>query len=211
MTEFKQGNISGERKDFYVYMYLDPDGVPVYVGKGSGRRFRLRDHIQKRSPRFLRNKILKIGVENVKTHFLHKDLFESGAFHWEKYWIKYIGRRDRGLGTLCNVSDGGEGPSGHKFSPEHCRKISVARIGVPLSDDHRKSLSIARSKVKDTQDTIRKRADGMRRWWSLGDHRLKMSKRMLGNCWCVGLRRSDEVKKRMSDAQKLRYEKARNV
>ena len=54
-----------------------------------------------------------MGAENVKIHFLHKNISEEESFEWERYWIKYFGRRDNGTGQLTNHTDGGEGTSGH--------------------------------------------------------------------------------------------------
>ena len=80
---------------FYVYMYLDVDNCPFYIGKGRGNRYRVSRHVYKGvTNRFLKNKIRKVGVDNIKVHFLHRNLTEEEAFHWERYWIKYIGRRD---------------------------------------------------------------------------------------------------------------------
>jgi hypothetical protein len=98
-----------EKKEnrFYVYMYLDIDNVPFYIGKGQGKRYQVHRHLGKNeSNRFLKNKINKIGKENVKIHFLHKDLIEKTAFYWENYWIRYIGRRNKGEGSLTNLTDG---------------------------------------------------------------------------------------------------------
>lgn len=106
-------------------MYLDQDNIPFYVGKGKNVRYYVSAHLGKRCPNlFLKNKIRKISVENVKIQFLHKNLTEEGAFRQERYWIKYYGRRDLGTGTLCNLTDGGEGSTGHVCSDEAKLKMS---------------------------------------------------------------------------------------
>lgn len=93
-------------------MYLDPENIPFYIGKGKDDRYYVYMHLDKNGAnQLLKNKIRKIGVSNVKVHFLHKNVSEEEAFSWEKYWIKYIGRRDKKEGTLCNLTDGGEGDS----------------------------------------------------------------------------------------------------
>ena len=111
----------------YVYMYLDTDNVPFYVGKGTKDRYLVSRHIRKSSPNpFLKNKIRKVGTENIKIQFLHKNLNEEQAFYLEEYYIAGIGRRDLGLGPLCNLTNGGEGDSGRIFSEEHKRKLSAS-------------------------------------------------------------------------------------
>ena len=115
---------------YYVYMYLDTDNVPFYVGKGKNDRYQIRPHLYSTYPnRFLVYKIRKVGVANIKIHFLHKNLTEEEAFYWESYWIKYIGRRDKKEGTLCNLTNGGEGNSGRIQSNETRQKISNAAKG----------------------------------------------------------------------------------
>lgn len=111
-------------------MYLDLDNVPFYIGKGKKNRHLVGIHLSKCSPnRFLKNKIRKVGAKNVKIHFLHKNISEEEAFYWESYWIKYIGRRDLKEGTLCNLTDGGEGTSGRECSEETKRRVSKANKG----------------------------------------------------------------------------------
>lgn len=129
--------------NFYVYMYLDLVNVPFYVGKGTGDRCKIYKHLWKGHPNIvLRRKILKVGIENVKIHFLHKHLTEEEAFIWEKYWIKYIGRRDKGEGTLCNLTDGGDNPSGHHVTDITKEKIRKALTGRKASVATRKKQSI---------------------------------------------------------------------
>ncbi|KKM99136.1 hypothetical protein LCGC14_1150820 [marine sediment metagenome] len=115
---------------FYVYMYLDLDNVPFYIGKGKDNRYKASKHLHKcRSNPFLKNKIRKVGVANIRIHFLHRNISEEEAFHWERYWIKYIGRRNLEAGTLCNLTDGGEGDSGRIVSEETRQKISKMKKG----------------------------------------------------------------------------------
>ena len=116
--------------DFYVYMYLTLDGVPFYIGKGKDNRAsNISGHLSTNHRNsLLKNKIRKVGVDNIKIHFLHINLAEEAAFRWEKYWIKYIGRRDLKEGSLCNLTEGGDGSSGRKCSEETRKKISNAQL-----------------------------------------------------------------------------------
>jgi len=132
---------------FYVYMYLDLDNIPFYIGKGKDYRYYVSEHLQKcRSNPFLKNKIRKIGVDNIKIHFFHENITEEEAFFWEKYWIKCIGRRDLKEGTLCNLTDGGEGTSGYTHSDKTKEKMSKVLNGLLIGKNHPmygKSLSNA--------------------------------------------------------------------
>jgi hypothetical protein len=47
----------------------------------------------------------------------------------EKQYIKHYGRRNLGLGTLCNLTDGGDGSVGIIATEETRRKLSIAFSG----------------------------------------------------------------------------------
>lgn len=55
--------------------------------------------------------------------------------------IKEYGRRDLGLGTLVNLTDGGEGLLGFKPSQETKNKISNSLKGNIISEETRKKIS----------------------------------------------------------------------
>ncbi|KKL72653.1 hypothetical protein LCGC14_2082750 [marine sediment metagenome] len=145
-------------------MYMDQDNVPFYIGKGRGKRYLPGEHKKGRSHTSC--KVRKLGVDNVKVHFLHKDISEEEAIHWEKYWIQYLGRKDNGTGQLTNHTDGGEGVSGSHpiFSNEHKRNISKAMKGRKFSAEHRKNLSESHKgkKRKPFSDETKQRMRGPR-------------------------------------------------
>ncbi|KKM95543.1 hypothetical protein LCGC14_1187090 [marine sediment metagenome] len=125
-------------------MYLDFDNVPFYIGKGSDTRYKVRNHLgNNHSNGLLKNKICKVGAKNVRIHFLHKDLTEKEAFRQERYWISYYGRRDLGIGTLCNLTDGGEGTSGRIHSVEARRKIGEWSRNFVRTEEHCAKISTA--------------------------------------------------------------------
>ncbi len=127
---------------YYVYIYLDQDNVPFYVGKGKNQRYKVCRHLGKNdfNP-FLKNKIRKVGVVNVKIYFFHENITEEEAFYWESYWIKYIGRRDKKEGSLVNLTDGGEGMSGYIISEETKQKISDTLKDREFSDGWKQKIS----------------------------------------------------------------------
>jgi hypothetical protein len=117
---------------FYCYILLDPtkpgsfqyenfifDYEPFYVGKGIGNRMNSHERIKdtKTHKRAKIQKIKKIGLEVIKIK-LFENLTESSAFELEKSTISLIGRKDRNLGPLLNLCDGGEGVSGKIYTEE---------------------------------------------------------------------------------------------
>jgi hypothetical protein len=171
---------------YYIYMYLDKDNVPFYIGKGKDDRYQIIHHISKGGANLLlKNKIKKLGVDNIRIYFLHKDLSEEDAFRWESYWIKYIGRRDKSEGSLCNLTDGGEGSSGYVFSDESKCRISTALKGHIVS--------------KDTREKLSKTSEGNQNW--LGRTHSEEAKRKVGVASKgrnVGRKHSEETKLKMS-------------
>jgi len=118
------------KNNYYVYMYLDTDNVPFYIGKGVGKRFLPKTHLQHDLPHWpCYRKIKKMGPENVVVSFLHTNMTEQDAFQMENKWICFIGRRDKGQGPLLNLTDGGEGSSQGKdsYSKEYRQKMNEKR------------------------------------------------------------------------------------
>lgn len=196
---------------FYIYMYLDQDNTPFYIGKGCGDRYKIQKHAwnSHNYNSFLKRKIKKIGVTNIKIYFLHKNLTEEAAFRQEKYWIKYIGRRSAKEGTLCNLTDGGEGMSGHKHSEEAKRKIGEKNKGNtswhkgrPLSEEHKYKISKANTGYKHSENAKRK----MRKPKSAeARHNISIAKKGKP-AWNKGRNHTEESKQKMRDTKRVRYE-----
>lgn len=129
-------------QNFYVYVYLDLQNIPFYIGKGYGKRYLVERHIRGGN-KLLAHKILKIGIESVIIKFLFTNLPEDLAFEQEEYWISYYGRRDLGKGPLCNLTNGGDGPFGQVFSIETRQKMSLVKLGKHHSEETLQKMSKA--------------------------------------------------------------------
>lgn len=118
-----------EDKRFYVYVHRrKTDGRIFYVGKGQGNRANDRQG---------RNIWWRRIV--AKYDFYAEIVFwtdvEKCAFSVESGLIRYIGREN-----LCNLSDGGEGPSGMRHTAEWREYMSGKMSGRTLSQEHKDSL-----------------------------------------------------------------------
>lgn len=116
---------------FYVYKLIDPQsGLPFYVGKGKGDRFKSHERAKDKiyytathNNKLLKNKINKVlqqsGYIRYQKHFVND---EQTAFNIEIALIAKYGRRDNNTGILCNMTSGGEGVAGHKRSEQWKQK-----------------------------------------------------------------------------------------
>ena len=126
-----------KEKKYYVYMYFDKmTSTPFYIGKGCGRRYELSNHIRK-TPTFLSNKINKLGKENIDIRFIYRTNNEQKAYDKEMYWVSKIGRRKTGIGSLCNLTDGGDiGPTGLIHSRKTKKIMARKHIGLHSGEKH---------------------------------------------------------------------------
>lgn len=109
--------------DFYVYLHVRLDnGEVFYVGKGRGRRAR---YFYERNSHWTRV-YRKYGCE---VHFFAQGLTEAEAFAQERTAIALFRSEYR-----TNKSDGGEGPSGYRFTPDQIARLRLSHTGLRASD-----------------------------------------------------------------------------
>ena len=210
--------------NFYVYIYLDPrkyqygeysfDYEPFYVGKGKDERCYVHLNIYGKN-HYKNNKIKKILFEghDLKKYIIKVDenLSEQEAFELEIKLISLIGRKNDG--PLTNLTDGGEGMCGYKFSDETKKKMSESATGKIMSIESRKKMSKAKkgknfsknhkekiskgNKNKFVSDeTKKKMSESAKRKYENIEERIKISKSLKGK------KKSKETKKKMSEAKK---------
>lgn len=131
--------------NFCVYFHIH-QGTPVpvvfYVGKGKKKRPGQKTY----RTTFWHNVVNKYGYDILVQE---GGLSEEEAFELEKHYIKWFGRRNdpnRPDGTLVNLTEGGEGQSGHSPSEEtraKMREIHSTRPRAPHSAETKARLSAA--------------------------------------------------------------------
>jgi hypothetical protein len=118
---------------FYTYVHCRPNGVPFYVGKGTGRR--AYDFTSNRNVAFKRC-IAKYGVRNIETRIYSADS-ENVAIAREISLIAQF--RQMGF-KLHNFTNGGDGISGFTWSPNQIRELKESRL-LDVRRDFRRQQS----------------------------------------------------------------------
>lgn len=122
---------------FYVYVYLDPrpgKGLqPIYVGKGTVDLDRASYHWERRCVNpFLQKVLDKIRAAGLVPQITIAAYMENEeeAFTMERDLIAQYGRRDLRTGSLCNLTEGGQGTAGLKYSEERLKRLHE-RVSTP--------------------------------------------------------------------------------
>jgi hypothetical protein len=111
----------------YRHIRLDKN-EPFYIGIGS--------NTYRATSKNNRNKHWKniVSKTDYEVEILFEDLSRDKAIEKEIELIKLYGRKDLGLGTLCNMTDGGDGILGLKQSKEHIESRRKSMIGKLAGD-----------------------------------------------------------------------------
>lgn len=139
-------------KIFCVYKITNLINNKIYIGKTSDINKRWQKHTEvartkeKNAYQYLHKSINKYGMENFIIEELENNLTEQEAFNREKFWIKTLNSKNADTGM--NLTDGGEGTSGLKWTEDSREKIRGANnhnFGKPLTEDVKSKLSTALS------------------------------------------------------------------
>lgn len=120
-----------------IYALCDPDFCPRYVGKTVRHLHeRHKAHIStaKRNPRLPVHRWMRKRMDAGQSLVIWLLEYVAADADWaarERYWIKRF--RERG-DDILNLTDGGEGLAGHKFTQSHRDKIAAGlRTGATFA------------------------------------------------------------------------------
>lgn len=138
---------------FCVYLHIRPDKNEVfYTGIGVEKR---PYHTIQRSSFW--KKIVKNNNGIFEVEILVCDISWDSASQIERSLIKYFGRKDLGTGTLCNMTDGGDGTPGHIVSAEVRKKMSLAALGKTVTMETRQKIREAQLRRPPMSDETRRK------------------------------------------------------
>jgi len=198
----------------YVYRHIRLDkNEPFYIGVGSNEDTGRYDRAHRSKPK---NRNIFWQRVVAKTEYLVEIMIENisieEALKKEVEFIKLYGRKNLGLGSLVNLTDGGDGVRNYVVSDETKLKISIANKGKkwpnkkPLSKESRAKIRIALTGRKRPEEFVAKmigNKNGV--GYKHTEEALKKisaasigNKHGLGNTNMLGKRHTDESKLKMS-------------
>ena len=144
-----------------IYYHLKPCGEVFYIGIGNDKRPNSKQNRNK----YWHNIIEKYGYE---VQVLKNNLSWEDAIELEILLISWFGRKDLKLGTLVNMTDGGEGNKNIVMTPESNIKRSLASKGIPKtnrgvkrkghSQETKDKMSLAKKGIKTKSPSEETRA-----------------------------------------------------
>ena len=155
--------------------------------------------------------IQKYKWNNFQHIILFDNLTKDEAVEYEKIFIAHYQSNNPDFGY--NLTDGGEGITGYKFSSEHCEKQSARLLGHTVSNETREKIGRANSvalKGRTLSDETKHKISmalsgenhpmyGKKQPKDAVEH---MRKKQLGNKYHLSCKATDEQRQRMSDAHK---------
>ena len=129
----------------YVYRHIRKDkNQPFYIGIGSDRKFKRANQSGNR-----RNKIWNdiVSKSDYVVDIIFEEITWEEACEKEKEFIALYGRIDIATGTLCNMTDGGDGAKGAIRTDEFKKNISNIKKGKKISEETRYRMCEAQSKI----------------------------------------------------------------
>src|SRR5262245_31222749 len=168
---------------FYVYLIRDPrpgkNNVPIYIGKGCGQRAHV--SLKKSTNPLLKRLVARCLKQNLtpKVEIVAYFRTEAKAFKAESALIKKYGRRSCKNGTLCNLTEGGEGAAGYLEGRPELRNFFVKQMQCLNADPAFKKAAIKRIRLLNVDPAFQKKAqENMRRVFADPKFLTKLAQRL---------------------------------
>lgn len=168
----------------YLYRHIRLDkNVPFYVGIGSDSD----GYYKRANDKHRRNKkwFNIIAKTEYKVQIMIDDLSLDEAKNKEVEFISLYGRSDKQDGTLCNLTDGGEGTPGRIVSEDWRRNKSIEQKGRKMSEEFKQKRREYMTGRKMPLQAVEKT-----RKWLIENHPMR------------GKKMSDQARKNISEGHK---------
>lgn len=114
--------------NWYVYRHIRLDNnEPFYIGIGNKSKYARAYEFKPDKRNVMWSRIF--SKSEISVDIIMDGLTKEQASDKEKEFISIYGRKDLGLGSLCNMTNGGDGVWCRKMSEETKNKIRLSKIG----------------------------------------------------------------------------------
>lgn len=121
---------------FYIYIFQNKLNHKIYVGKTGNFVARVNKH--KRESKFpqtyFHKAVAKYGLKGFNYFTIEQWYDEKDCLEAEQFWIQYLNTRNSNLGY--NLTNGGDGSSGYKHTPEAIAKMKIINKTKNLGRKH---------------------------------------------------------------------------
>jgi len=183
----------------YRHIRLDKN-EPFYIGIGKS--------IERAYTKRNRNKIWNqiVNKTDYEVEILFDNISWEDACKKEYEFINLYGRIDINTGSLCNLTNGGEGTIGYVFSENHKKLISESNSKRVISIETRIKISKSKIGKKLTKEQIEKRKELLKDYnYKKGkdhhnynkklteEHKQKLRVKRNKPAWNSGIKRTDII------------------
>lgn len=179
----------------WIYKLTNNVNGKIYVGKAKelAKRIYMHSRAYDAERSALHRAIKKYGFESFSVDVLEQGITsETDLNRLEIEWIEKLSACDRSIGY--NLTAGGEGALGNKWSDEARAKMSKQRKGRPTSDRQREASRMRLLGMVYSEETLAKMSDGSKKRSSSPEYRKKLSLALRGKA------KSDSHKASLRDA-----------
>jgi hypothetical protein len=164
----------------YVYRHIRLDkNEPFYIGVACNKKNNYLRAYEKSTRSEWWKKI--VAKTEYKVEIIFDDLTKEEAKQKEIEFIKLYGRSDLNLGTLVNMTDGGDGLINRVFTLEYRAKLSNAAKNRVMSEAQKEKLRQLRLGTTISQEHKDKISKTMKAYIATDSLRAFRSKRMTDN------------------------------
>lgn len=122
-----------------IYKIENKINGKIYIGQTNKFQKRMGQHTSEQKT-YIGKALKKYGIESFVVSIIDEAPTRDVLNEKEKFWIKFYDCR---APNGYNLTDGGEGCEGQKFTDETKQKMRIAKLGRTISDEQKKKQSEA--------------------------------------------------------------------
>ncbi len=179
-----------------IYQHRRGDTNEIfYIGIG---KTKMRAYSKFNRNKYWHNIVNKVGYQ---VDILEDQITWEEACNRERNLISEYGRKDLNIGSLVNMTDGGDGVVGRKVTEEWKQKLSDRGKGRVISEDTRRKMSEAKKGIPKSEEWKQQHSSRMKGKTHTEEAKQKVSMVRKGkSAWNKGKQMSDEYRAKLSKA-----------